>query len=97
LDLVLTRYYITANLKFHLDEFWRIDQKRRRKVKAERPKLMKENKSWGISERAIKSCPSIQYSSIIPEEETFEKVVALDAGEEEGLRGSVGTQVGEHG
>jgi hypothetical protein len=97
LDLVLTRYCVTANLRFHLDEFWRINQKRRRKVKAGRLKLVKENKSWGISERAIKSYPSIQYSSIIPEEEPFEKAVALNVSEEEQLRGGVGARVGEHG
>jgi hypothetical protein len=33
----------------------------------------------------------------VPEEEPFEKAVALDAGEEEGLRGEVGARVGEHG
>jgi hypothetical protein len=33
----------------------------------------------------------------VPEEEPFEKAVALDASEEEGLRRGVGAWIGEHG
>ena len=32
----------------------------------------------------------------LPEEEPLEEAVALDAGEEEGLRGGAGARVGEH-